>query len=202
MLLFLNGKFKTSCAFRGWVSWNCNVLEWPHQVRLCKPYSLCWDNGAGMGWNQIQSLGIAGPGRMLDLTALSYLALQLWVVLAQDGAGCSLWLLFCSPSTPAACAPASSSALLCSAVWSTFPARVPKALSILAFLYWNIITCSRSCFPSNSRSNSLPTLTTSLPDCLCANGSAKREQRDRFALPGVTFLVQHSCSGMKLGLQF
>lgn len=199
MLLFLNGKFKTSCAFRGWVSWNCYVLDWPHHIAS---HIVCVEIMV-QGWvgSKFSLLAMLILAECWTWQPLSYLALQLWVVLAQDGAGCSLCLMFCSPSTPAACAPASSSALPCSAAWSTFPARVPKALSILAFLYWNTITCSRSCFSSNSRSNSLPTLTTSLPDCLCANGSAKREQRDGFALSGVAFLVPHSCSGMKLGLQ-
>lgn len=37
MLLFLNGKFKTSCAFRGWVSWNCNGLtRWD-----CASHTVC-----------------------------------------------------------------------------------------------------------------------------------------------------------------
>lgn len=148
-----------------------------------------------MGWKQIQSLGSADPGRGTRHDSLELLGFS-----ALSGAGCSPCLLFCSPSTPAACAPPSCSALPCSAAWSIFPARVPKALSILAVLYWN------TCFPLSPVSQ--PWLLTShshyflarLPLCqwLCQRG-----RRGMYvpALPGVAFLVPHSYSGMKLGLQ-
>lgn len=57
--------------------------------------------------------------------------------------------------------------------------------------------------PSHSPDSSFPTLATSWPfDCLCANGCLpKREQRNVPALPGVAFLVPHSYSGVKRGLQ-
>lgn len=59
--------------------------------------------------------------------------------------------------------------------------------------------------PSVSRLAALVTdLPLSLPPCQTASmpvALPKREERDVPALPGVAFLVPHSYSGMKLGLQ-
>lgn len=51
-MIFLNGKILNSCAIRSWVSWNCNDLEWPYQVRAVQSDGLCWGSSAGVGCRQ------------------------------------------------------------------------------------------------------------------------------------------------------
>lgn len=67
------------------------VMSWSSLTRsdLCKSPSLCWGNGAEVGWKQMQSLGSADPGRGTRHDSLEQLGFS-----ALSGAGSGWgWLL-------------------------------------------------------------------------------------------------------------